>query len=77
MEVAGDRGQPHREACGASTTRKLSLDTLGFEPRAFRMRSGCDATTPCALEKEIELLLLLAELPMLGKGEGGKGAVIP
>ena len=25
------------------------LDTLGFEPRAFRMRSGCDATTPCAL----------------------------
>ena len=26
------------------------MDTLGFEPRAFRMRSGCDATTPCALE---------------------------
>ena len=26
-----------------------SMDTLGFEPRAFRMRSGCDATTPCAL----------------------------
>ena len=26
------------------------LDTLGFEPRAFRMRSGCDTTTPCALE---------------------------
>ena len=26
-----------------------STDTLGFEPRAFRMRSGCDATTPCAL----------------------------
>ena len=25
-----------------------SLDTLGFEPRAFRMRSGCDTTTPCA-----------------------------
>ena len=24
------------------------MDTLGFEPRAFRMRSGCDATTPCA-----------------------------
>ena len=22
----------------------------GFEPRAVRMRSGCDATTPCALE---------------------------
>ena len=26
------------------------MDTLGFEPRAFRMRSGCDTTTPCALE---------------------------
>ena len=27
----------------------LNMDTLGFEPRAFRMRSGCDTTTPCAL----------------------------
>ena len=27
-----------------------NMDTLGFEPRAFRMRNGCDATTPCALE---------------------------
>ena len=27
-----------------------NVDTLGFEPRAFRMRSGCDTTTPCALE---------------------------
>ena len=26
-----------------------TMDTLGFEPRAFRMQSGCDATTPCAL----------------------------
>ena len=25
------------------------MDTLGIEPRAFRMRSGCDTTTPCAL----------------------------
>ena len=25
------------------------LDTLGIEPRAFRMRSGCDTSTPCAL----------------------------
>ena len=22
------------------------MDPLGFEPRAFRMRSGCDTTTP-------------------------------
>ena len=26
----------------------LHMDTLGIEPRAFRMRSGCDTTTPCA-----------------------------
>ena len=26
-----------------------NVDTLGIEPRAFRMRSGCDTTTPCAL----------------------------
>ena len=26
----------------------VEMDTLGFEARAFRMRSGCDATTPCA-----------------------------
>ena len=25
------------------------MDTLGIEPRAFRMRTGCDTTTPCAL----------------------------
>ena len=27
---------------------QVSMDTLGIEPRAFRMRSGCDTTTPCA-----------------------------
>ena len=41
-------------ACGvmilatASTCMHRCMDTLGFEPRAFRMRSGCDTTTPCA-----------------------------
>ena len=29
--------------------RPVQMDTLGIEPRAFRMRSGCDTTTPCAL----------------------------
>jgi hypothetical protein len=30
------------------------VDTLGFEPRALRMRSGCDTLTPCArLQKGI------------------------
>ena len=28
-----------------------NMDTLGFEPRAFRMRSGCDTTTPCARDR--------------------------
>ena len=27
---------------------RAEMDTLGIEPRAFRMRSGCDTTTPCA-----------------------------
>ena len=25
------------------------MDTLGFEPKAFRIRSGCATTPPCAL----------------------------
>ena len=28
--------------------KQRKMDTLGFESRAFRMRSGCDTTTPCA-----------------------------
>jgi hypothetical protein len=32
----------------ASVCNHETMDTLGFEPRAFRMRSGCDTTTPCA-----------------------------
>ena len=26
----------------------MSIDTMGFEPRAFRMRGGSDTTTPRA-----------------------------
>ena len=29
--------------------QRIIVDTLEFEPRAFRMRSGCGTTTPCAL----------------------------
>ena len=32
----------HKERC------RHCVDTLGIEPRAFRMQSGCDTTTPCA-----------------------------
>ena len=32
------------------------MDTLGIEPRASRMLSGCDTTTPCAqLQRDSEL----------------------
>ena len=30
------------------TARNSMMDTLGIEPRASRMLSGCDTTTPCA-----------------------------
>ena len=26
----------------------VNMDTLGIDPRAFRMRGGCDTATPCA-----------------------------
>ena len=29
------------------------MDTLGIEPRDFRMRSGCDTATPCAHTKMV------------------------
>ena len=32
----------------ASLQGRSIMDTLGIEPRAFHMRSGCDTTTPCA-----------------------------
>ena len=28
----------------------MNMDTLGIEPRASRMLSGCDTTTPRALD---------------------------
>ena len=31
-----------------SNSTSSKVDTLEIEPRAFRMRSGCDTTTPCA-----------------------------
>ena len=34
-------------------TRKPKMDTLGIEPRASRMLSGCDTTTPCAPEAHV------------------------
>ena len=42
--------QPGRHEALLRCFSSPSLDTLGIEPRAFLMRSGCDTTTPpCAL----------------------------
>ena len=38
-------------ACPVFAVRQ-KVDTLGIEPRASRMLSGCDTTTPHALDKE-------------------------
>ena len=51
---SSDRGSNPREASSMQTARAVPeprercMDTLGIEPRAFRMQSGCDTTTPCA-----------------------------
>ena len=44
-----------------------NLDTLGIEPRASRMLSGCDTTTPCArvLDQSFTLIMHKIELFML------------
>ena len=39
-------------------TPKSNMDTLGIEPRASRMLSGCDTTTPCAQLLAQQLCLL-------------------
>ena len=40
--------QPKLKSATVSCCDKM-VDTLGIEPRASRMLSGCDTTTPCAL----------------------------
>ena len=46
---AGGRALPPAMGGRRQPAPTSIMDTLGFEPRAFRMRSGCDTTTPCAL----------------------------
>ena len=47
VEVAGGREKSFSSQGACSM---LCMDTLAIEPTAFRMRSGCDTTTPCAPE---------------------------
>ena len=46
------------------TRNTAEMDTLGIEPRAFRMRSGCDTTTPCALQALVPTNMLLMTFRM-------------
>ena len=53
VELASwDPGCCTQDHGGAWVLRKMGtrrkMDTLGIEPRASRMVSGCDTTTPCA-----------------------------
>ena len=51
--------------------RAVAMDTLGFEPRAFRMRSGCDTTTPCApVLLAVKILICACKYLMEAKGLG-------
>ena len=47
------------------------MDTLGFEPRAFRMGSGCDTTTPCA-----ELMMKIHNTNCTRHGVGKEGVLM-
>ena len=60
-----------RSQCFWSSALRRSMDTLGFEPRDFRMRSGCDTTTPCAQLKDGRLWSRLEKPKKLG-GTGQK-----
>ena len=41
------------------------MDTLGIEPRASRMLSGCDTTTPCAQLMKPELMIVATDHKVL------------
>ena len=41
------------------------VDTLGIEPRASRMLSGCDTTTPCAQLMKPELMIVATDHKVL------------
>ena len=50
------RCRPHIDVFQTYTGNTVcgKIDTLGIEPRASRMLSGCDTTTPRALEMQCE-----------------------
>ncbi len=57
----------------ARATRKQNgnvlMDTLGIEPRASRMLSGCDTTTPCAHYRSSWIIQLPSKAPVTAERE--------
>ena len=53
------------------------MDTLGIEPRASRMLSGCDTTTPCAQLVDPKLMLLATDHLVLDVGGAKMKNVLP
>ena len=51
---------------------RVEMDTLGIEPRASRMLSRCDTTTPLARLKNI--VIVEVYLVIRSVGEWGRGA---
>ena len=50
-----------RSAAESAQLEHNMMDTLGIEPRASRMLSGCDTTTPRARDSEV--FAQIVELP--------------
>ncbi len=71
--------QPQHSQCRRTPPYQGKMDTLGFEPRAFRMRSGCDTTTPCALYSTASGVswCLLWPSRVLGACGGGAQLTLP
>ena len=74
----------HLTCCSCVSFHRAKVDTLGIEPRASRMLSGCDTTTPCALLyasvkcrrgasdiSHVCYRTLLAKTPVVQGGAGG------
>ncbi len=63
------------QRCGRRSVRKL--DTLGIEPRAFRMRSGCDTTKPCAhLVEQVLYVVAMVRSQLSGRGRNRRRASV-
>ena len=58
---------PHCDTEVTSPHHIIAMDTLRIEPRASRMLSGCDTTTPCAREVRTAISRWGIASPMRGR----------